>query len=131
MPTPVNTALYAKVKAEADKKFLAPTSIYKSAWIVREYKNRGGVYYDDKKTKGLTQWFKEEWVDLNRPKKNGKGYEACGRNVATKQGIYPLCRPVHRVAVSTPRTLGELKQKEIATAKKNKQKVKHQGRVIF
>ena len=76
MPTPLNPELYAQVKAEADKKFLAPTSAYKSAWISRRYTRLGGLYKDDRQKKGLTQWFKEKWVDLTRPKKNGKGYES-------------------------------------------------------
>ena len=30
--------IYIEVKKEADAKFNSPTGIYKSAWIVREYK---------------------------------------------------------------------------------------------
>jgi hypothetical protein len=129
MPKPINTTLYAKVKAEADKKFLAPTSIYRSAWIVREYKKRGGTYRSDGKPKGLTQWFAEDWVDLNRP--NRQGFEKCGRQRVSTRGTYPLCRPQLRVAANTPRTVNELKRTAIAAAKISKQKIKHQGRVKF
>ena len=31
---------------------------------------------------GLTTWFKENWVDLSRPKKGG-GFMSCGRKSAT------------------------------------------------
>lgn len=41
---PVNTVLYAKVKAEAKRKFKTFPSAYASGWIVREYKLRGGKY---------------------------------------------------------------------------------------
>ena len=41
---PTNPALYARVKAEAKKKFKVIPSAYSSAWIVREYKKRGGKY---------------------------------------------------------------------------------------
>ena len=43
--TPTNKALYSRVKAEAKRKF-APNwpSAYGSAWLVREYKKRGGRY---------------------------------------------------------------------------------------
>lgn len=43
-PTPKNKALYARVKAEAKKKFDVYPSAYANAWLVREYKKRGGTY---------------------------------------------------------------------------------------
>ena len=43
-PTPKNKALYAKVKAEAKRKFDVWPSAYGSAWLTREYKKRGGTY---------------------------------------------------------------------------------------
>ena len=44
--------------------------------------------------KSLTQWFKEQWVDISRPKKGG-GFEPCGRDDADK-GKYPKCVPAAR-----------------------------------
>ncbi|MEL0014039.1 MAG: DUF5872 domain-containing protein [Rhodospirillales bacterium] len=43
-PTPKNKALYARVKAAAKKKFDVYPSAYANAWLVREYKKRGGTY---------------------------------------------------------------------------------------
>ena len=43
-PVPTNPTLYARVKAEAKKKFDRWPSAYGSAWLVREYKKRGGGY---------------------------------------------------------------------------------------
>lgn len=43
-PAPKNKALYARVKAEAKKKFDVYPSAYANAWLVREYKKRGGTY---------------------------------------------------------------------------------------
>jgi hypothetical protein len=43
-PKPTNPKLYARVKAEAKRKFKVTPSAYSSAWIVREYKKRGGKY---------------------------------------------------------------------------------------
>ena len=43
-PTPKNMALYARVKAEAKKKFKVYPSAYANAWLVRTYKKRGGTY---------------------------------------------------------------------------------------
>lgn len=63
MPTPLDTDLYERVKKEADEKYDKP-SAYKSGWIVKTYKSRGGKYKGDKKMKGLKRWFKENWSDV-------------------------------------------------------------------
>jgi len=47
----------------------------------------------------LKKWFKEEWVDISRPKKGG-GYEKCGRSKA-KSGKYPKCVPKAKAASMT------------------------------
>ena len=41
---PTNPELYARVKAEAKAKFDVYPSAYANAWLVREYKKRGGKY---------------------------------------------------------------------------------------
>tara|TARA_Y100000022_G_C12978226_1_gene252243 strand:+ start:186 stop:374 length:189 start_codon:yes stop_codon:yes gene_type:complete len=41
---PTNPALYARVKAEAKRKFKVYPSAYANGWLVREYKKRGGGY---------------------------------------------------------------------------------------
>lgn len=41
---PADPELYARVKAEAKAKFRVYPSIYANAWLVREYKKRGGTY---------------------------------------------------------------------------------------
>lgn len=43
-PRPTNPSLYARVKAEAKRKFDVYPSAYANAWLVREYKKRGGGY---------------------------------------------------------------------------------------
>lgn len=53
-----------------------------------------------KKSGGLSRWFKENWVDLSRPKKGG-GFEPCGRRDAS-EGKYPKCVPASRAASMTP-----------------------------
>ena len=47
----------------------------------------------------LKKWFKEEWVDISRPKKGG-GYEKCGRSKA-KSGKYTKCVPNAKAARMT------------------------------
>jgi hypothetical protein len=41
---PKNKELYSRVKAAAKKKFDVYPSAYANAWLVREYKKRGGTY---------------------------------------------------------------------------------------
>jgi len=41
---PTNPSLYARVKAEAKRKFDVFPSAYASSYIVRTYKKRGGKY---------------------------------------------------------------------------------------
>jgi hypothetical protein len=45
---PADKELYARVKAEAKKKFEVYPSAYANAWLVREYKSRGGTYKIEK-----------------------------------------------------------------------------------
>ena len=44
-----NKALYSRVKAEAKRKFKVYPSAYANAWLVREYKKRGGTYRTESK----------------------------------------------------------------------------------
>ena len=134
---PSDKALYDKVKKMADRKFASKTGIYRSSWIVKKYKSLGGKYKGSKSKKsGLSRWFKEKWVDLNRPIKNksGKiiGYKPCGRKSALKSsGKYPLCRPSKKISLKTPRTIKEINKKGITKAKKEKAKVKGSKNIKF
>jgi hypothetical protein len=118
-PTPTDSALYARVKKLANEKFGEPSSAYKSMWIVREYKKRGGTYSGAKDDDaGLTRWLAEKWVDISRPKKGG-GYEPCGRDSCGK-GKKPTCRPSKRISSETPKTVGELSAATLAAATRKK-----------
>lgn len=135
MSEPVNKRLYSHVKRLADKKFQSKTGVYKSSWIVREYKKRGGKFKGSKpKNSDLKRWYKEGWVDLNRPIKNSSGktigYKSCGRNSASS-GKYPLCRPKTRVSSKTPRTYKEISTRSISKAKRDKSKVKGSSNIKF
>lgn len=92
MPIPINLELYKIVKKEADRKFDKP-SAYKSGWLVKEYKKRGGEYSGKKPNKGLTRWFKEDWKDIN-PNKT--------------KNTYPVYRPTKRITKDTPLTASEI-----------------------
>lgn len=54
MSKPTNPELYARVKAEAKKKFSPYPSAYANAWLSRTYKKRGGGY-SGKKTSGISR----------------------------------------------------------------------------
>lgn len=43
-PKPTNPSLYAKVKAEAKRKYKVWPSAYASGWLTKEYKKRGGKF---------------------------------------------------------------------------------------
>jgi hypothetical protein len=88
MPIVNDIKLYEKVKQDANRIYGKP-SAYKSGWIVKNYKQRGGTYSDDNKPKELKRWFKEEWGDIG-----GKEY--------------PVYRPFKRVNESTPLTASEI-----------------------
>lgn len=110
-PKPLDTTLYEKVKKEAKKKFDVWPSAYASAWLVREYKKRGGKYSGTRKDSSLQRWFEEEWVDVcHLPKK-----VTCGRPKSAKgySRKYPYCRPLKRVSSKTPKTVGELDKKAL------------------
>ena len=47
----------------------------------------------------LKTWFKENWVDISKPKKGG-GYKKCGRKKANG-GAYPKCVPAAKAARMT------------------------------
>lgn len=137
MAIPADAALYAQVKRLAAKKFDSKSGIYRSSWIVREYKKRGGRYRGSvPRLSGLRRWYKEKWVDLNRPVKNiqGKvvGYMPCGRaDSHNTAGKYPMCRPTHVVSRKTPTTYKELSQEEISLAKRRKNKVRGTANIQF
>jgi len=104
---PLDEALYARVKAEADKKY-KKHSAYKSGWIVKRYKELGGKYKDDKsKRRPLKEWFDARWMD-----------------VGEKEGDYPLYRPTKRVNKYTPKTASEVGELRLLVQDKLKQKIK-------
>ena len=136
MSEPIDKVLYNKVKKKADEKFQSKTGIYKSSWIVKEYKRLGGKYKGKKSNKkGILRWYKEKWIDLNRPIKNksGKviGYKSCGRKSVNSKSKYPLCRPSKRITSKTPKTFKEIGKKSIDLAKKRKAKVKGSFNITF
>jgi hypothetical protein len=104
MPIILDQELYNKVRKEADDIYTKP-SAYKSCWIVKTYKERGGRYADDNKPKDLARWFKEKWGDIG-----GKEY--------------PVYRPFKRVSAKTPLTASEIDPKQAKKQIDLKQEIK-------
>jgi hypothetical protein len=104
MPKILNQPLYDQVKKEADKIYIK-SSAYKSGYIVKKYKELGGTYGDDGKTKNLKRWFKEDWKDVG--------------------GLaYPVYRPTKRISDKTPLTVSEIDKTNLNNQIKLKQKIK-------
>lgn len=104
MPTPINMDLYNKAKKIADEVYKKP-SAYKSGFIVKKYKEMGGTYKDDGKTKNLKRWYSEKWKDVGNKE-------------------YPIMRPTKRINSKTPLTPNEIDPKNLKEQIKLKQKIK-------
>ena len=48
-PVPTNAKLYARIKAQAKRKFKVYPSAYANGWLVKTYKAQGGKYRMGKK----------------------------------------------------------------------------------
>ena len=120
-PRPTNAKLYARVKAQAKRKFKVWPSAYASGWVVKEYKRRGGKYSGAKpsKSSGLTRWFAEKWINVCKlPTK-----VTCGRpktNIRDWKKKYPYCRPSKKIARGTPKIASELTAAQIRSRCKKK-----------
>lgn len=111
MAKPTSPNLYKKIKEEAKKKFSRFPSAYASAWIVKQYKSRGGKYNSKKASSkkkpklGLSRWFAEKWIDVCELPK----VVPCGRS----NGHYPYCRPYRKVSSKTPKSVKEFSKAEL------------------
>ena len=97
---------YKKAYRDANKKYGKNSSIYKSAYIVKRYKELGGYFPKNKpSTKtGLQRWFYgEQWIRVVPYLTKGE-ILPCGSN----GGKVYACRPLKRANKNTPITIGEL-----------------------
>ena len=92
--------LHAQVRAEAKRKFKVWPSAYASAWMVKEYKRRGGklsTREDSTRFDDLKRWFNEEWVRMGA---NGEILGACGDR-SDREGK-PKCLPRKKAESLSP-----------------------------
>ena len=103
-----NQELYDKIKKQIYTKYPIH-SAYRSSLLVKTYKEQGGKYIGVKNSnKGLAKWHKETWLN----QRGEVGYKSAS-------DIY---RPTKRINDKTPTTFKELTQKQIDTARKEKQR---------
>lgn len=96
---------YKKAYNQADKLYGTNSSIYRSAYIVKKYKELGGKFKGAPPTasKGLKRWIeREQWIHVIPYLSRGE-IVPCG----SSNKIEP-CRPLKRANSGTPITIGEL-----------------------
>lgn len=116
--SPSDRDLYQSIKARLYRE--RPThSLYRSAELVRRFKDAGGRYTSKKPRSGgeTARWFKEEWIRVVPFLESGKRIE-CGAGAGGK-----ACRPTKKIDKDTPSTIQELikkhgKEKLLAFAKR-------------
>jgi len=97
----LNPEIHEIAKRKANEVYDRP-SAYKSAYIVKIYKQLGGKFNESIKERPLAQWFKEEWKDIGNLD-------------------YPVYRPTKRVNTKTPLTVAEIDDKDLNKKIKQKQ----------
>lgn len=134
-----DSKIYKKIKAEADRKFKEKTSAYKSLYIVRRYKEMGGVYKQNttkkrKSKSNLKRWLKEKWVRISpntgKPMWKNNKLVPCGRSKKEKKTHVKkgLCRPYKRISKNTPKTAKEIGVREMK--KRASLKKRHPNKTI-
>ena len=107
-----NKELHARVKAEAKRKFKVYPSAYANAWMVKQYKKRGGTFRND----DLKKWFNEKWVRMSA---KGEILGECGDR--GKGEGKPRCLPLAKArALSKKERAKTVRAKRKADPKKNR-----------
>lgn len=107
---PQDKNLYQRVVKDAKKRFKTWPSAYASGWVVRRYKELGGLYIgkNKKNESALNRWYKEEWINVCQL----PNIVPCGRNKASWKD-YPYCRPMKKITKDTPKTVQEFSKTEL------------------
>ena len=87
---PTDSELYARVKAEAKKKFNVYPSAYANAWLVREYKKRGGGY---RVGKDDSEGLEEKAGLIGSSSTTGRVVQSIG-SALTPGNISPITSPI-------------------------------------
>ena len=109
---------YKKALRDANRVYGEKSSIYRSSYIVKQYKENGGKIKSPKKSSpkkvkksvGLLRWFEEEWIQVVPYLRHHK-VTPCGRSSDNTRRRLPACRPLVRITDETPITIPELVKK--------------------
>ena len=108
-----NSNVYKKAIEMANDKYGEKSSIYRSSYIVKMYKELGGEKSLKKKSlkkkskkNGLNRWFTEDWIQVSPFLEKGQKIECGGKRVSDRVG--KSCRPLYRITKDTPITIPEL-----------------------
>lgn len=93
MPEPLDKALYDKIKKEVYAA-IPKHSLFRSAQVVKKYKEAGGRYAGPKSRHGIDNWFKAKWISINDLYYDKKIVPCGSSNTYKKYKEYPLCRPL-------------------------------------
>jgi len=96
MAIPTNKMLYDAVKKDIYEKY-PKHSLFRSALIVKKYKELGGEYKEKKKESKLDKWFNEKWISVNDYHYDKKIIPCGSSDTKAKFNQYPLCRPLEIV----------------------------------
>ena len=97
-----DSSIYKKSLDKANKVYGIKTSAYRSAYIVKTYKELGGKI--NNKSPKLDRWFKEKWIQVVPYLKEKKIVE-CGTKT---KSLGKACRPLKRITKDTPLTASEI-----------------------
>ena len=117
-----NSYMYKKAIEIANDKYGEKSSIYRSSYIVKIYKELGGIINNKlkkslKKT-GLNRWFTEEWIQVSPYLEKGQKIECGGKRVSDREG--KSCRPLIRITEKTPITIPELLELHYQSSKRKR-----------
>ena len=98
------SAIYEKSLKKANEVYGTKSSAYRSAYIVKTYKELGGKI--DSNTTNLERWFKEKWIQVVPYLESGKIVD-CGNKIKSPG---KACRPLKRISKKSPITIKELQQ---------------------
>jgi len=91
----LNPKLYRQAQRKADETYKR-NSLYKSAFLVKTYRQLGGKYKDERnkeKQSEVKRWFQQKWVSMEAFVA-GK-IQTCGRSQGDMRK-FPLCRPLYK-----------------------------------
>jgi hypothetical protein len=99
-----SSSIYKKSLEKTNKVYGTKTSAYRSAYLVKTYKELGGKMSN--KSPKLDRWFKEKWIQVVPYLEQQKIVE-CGKKT---KSVGKACRPLKRITKDTPITIKELQK---------------------